>query len=376
MCINRIPPRAMEKYDSAKALLLLNLAMSAVLIGLTGCHRSNSPDTDGSQVNMEGLEAKKSNVDISALERQWSYGVRGLSQVDDRIAWASGTKGSFMRCLDGVHWEADSISGYTHLDFRDIEAFDANKALIMAAGDEGRILRTEDGGQTWTEVYTNMEEGIFLDGMDFNGAKGYCIGDPLNGFPFILYSEDEGRHWSRIGSKQLPEAIPGEGSYAASGSTIVYTGGMAYAAYGGDSLIRVLRKPSETKLWQSIEVPMRIGEGCGIFSMAFLDAANGIAVGGSYLDSLAVEGHAALTSDSGRTWQALRDHGPMGYRSSIAYSPNGHFYMACGRSGVDISYDGGGHWESLSHEGYFTLSLGDQVGWLMGRNGRLARLTW
>ncbi|MFT5311447.1 MAG: hypothetical protein ACI8VL_002365, partial [Bacteroidia bacterium] len=61
--------------------------------------------------------------------------IRGLFLVDDNIGWASGAGGTFMRMTDGNNWSADTIAGYTHLDFRDVHGFDANTALLMAAGE-------------------------------------------------------------------------------------------------------------------------------------------------------------------------------------------------------------------------------------------------
>lgn len=318
----------------------------------------------------------KAEPKFTASQRLTSAHIRGLYLVNDQVGWASGTEGIFLRMTDGSNWVSDSIPDYTHLDFRDIHAFDSSNAVIMAAGEEGRILRTSDGGNTWNEVYTNLEEGIFLDGIDFDGDIGYCIGDPLNGRPLILRSTDKGKTWNRVDPKTIGSAIPGEGSYAASGTTIVSIKGMNYAAYGGDSLIRVLKNQGQLSAWESIEAPLAIGPGCGIFSMAFKDAEHGVAVGGCYLDSLAKQGNCAITHDSGKSWQPVDSLSPTGYRSCVAYAPSSSFYIACGRSGIDISYDDGQSWEPLSSSGYFSAALGDSTGWLMGRNGKMSRIDW
>ena len=124
-------------------------------------------------------------IALEPKERVSKAHVRGLFLVDDNTGWASGAGGTFMRMTDGDNWSADTIAGYTHLDFRDVHGFDENTALVMAAGEEGRILRTEDGGVSWTEVYTRLDSGIFLDGMDFQDNMGYCYGDPIDG-KFVL----------------------------------------------------------------------------------------------------------------------------------------------------------------------------------------------
>ena len=322
------------------------------------------------------VQVAADDININSMTRVCPDHIRGLQLLDDTHGWASGAGGTVLRMTDGEQWEVYKVPGHSHLDFRDIHGFDALNAVAMAAGEEGRIIRTEDGGKSWTEVYTNLEEGIFLDGFDFDGEIGYCIGDPLGGRPLILKSVDAGRSWNRIDPKTVGPAIPGEGSYAASGTTIVYKHGMAYAAYGGDSLTRVLRSEGQLHAWESIQAPLRIGEGCGIMSMAFKDDKHGVAVGGCYLDSLNSEGNCAVTNDAGATWTLESNSTPAGYRSCVTYAHSSDFYLTCGRTGIDFSSNDGREWHPISNEGYYTCSLADSTGWLMGRSGKMAKVSW
>ncbi|MFX8910908.1 hypothetical protein ABTN03_19845, partial [Acinetobacter baumannii] len=50
--------------------------------------------------------------------------IRGLSVVDDKIFWASGSNGMVARTTDGgktIEWQ--QVKGYEKRDFRDVEAF-------------------------------------------------------------------------------------------------------------------------------------------------------------------------------------------------------------------------------------------------------------
>jgi photosystem II stability/assembly factor-like uncharacterized protein len=79
-------------------------------------------------------------------------GFRGLCAVSDRIAWASGTQGTFLRTIDGGEtWQAGALPGAASLDFRDVEAFDERTAYLLSIGngDASRIYKTTDGGQNW-----------------------------------------------------------------------------------------------------------------------------------------------------------------------------------------------------------------------------------
>jgi photosystem II stability/assembly factor-like uncharacterized protein len=77
--------------------------------------------------------------------------LRGLSVLSDKVAWASGAKGTVLRTVDGEHWTLLAVPGAEAFDFRDIEAFDVNTAIVMGAGpgEASRMYRTRDGGVTW-----------------------------------------------------------------------------------------------------------------------------------------------------------------------------------------------------------------------------------
>lgn len=62
-------------------------------------------------------------------------GLRGLSVVDAKVAWASGSGGTYLRTTDGGNtWTAAQVPGAEGLDFRGVKAFDATTALLMSSG--------------------------------------------------------------------------------------------------------------------------------------------------------------------------------------------------------------------------------------------------
>src|SRR6478735_11591504 len=69
---------------------------------------------------------------IKILESGKRISIRGLSVVSDKVIWASGSGGNVARSTDGGNtftWM--KVPGYEKNDFRDIEAFDENTAIIM-----------------------------------------------------------------------------------------------------------------------------------------------------------------------------------------------------------------------------------------------------
>jgi photosystem II stability/assembly factor-like uncharacterized protein len=84
--------------------------------------------------------------------------LRGVSAVNDRVAWASGSGGTIVRTRDGgASWQQVSIPGSEKLDFRDIDAVseDVAFALSIGNGESSRICKTVDGGRNWTLQFTN-----------------------------------------------------------------------------------------------------------------------------------------------------------------------------------------------------------------------------
>src|SRR5215467_2960407 len=78
---------------------------------------------------------------------------RGLCAVSAKVAWVSGTKGTYGRTTDGGRvWAVGSVPGAEKLDFRDVEAFGETTAYLLSArpGEDSRIYKTTDGGKTWT----------------------------------------------------------------------------------------------------------------------------------------------------------------------------------------------------------------------------------
>ena len=126
--------------------------------------------------------------------------MRGLSVVSDKVIWASGSNGTVALSVDGgENWKWITVKGYEKKDFRDIEAFDKNTAVIMGIDSPAYILRTTDGGENWVKVYQNNDKGMFLDAMEFwNEQSGIVIGDPVQGRFFIARTFDGGKTWQDL----------------------------------------------------------------------------------------------------------------------------------------------------------------------------------
>jgi hypothetical protein len=118
------------------------------------------------------------------------------------------------------------------------------------------------------------------------------------------------------------------------------------------------------------------GDIAGIFSLAFSDEKNGIAVGGDFRKPAEVLGSVVLTKDGGQTWTSVKE-APVEFRSCVNFIPKtkGRMLMAVGTSGTDSSNDGGKMWHRVDDTGFNTLVAASiQSVWAAGPNGRIAKL--
>jgi photosystem II stability/assembly factor-like uncharacterized protein len=310
--------------------------------------------------------------------------LRGVSAASDTVGWASGNKGTVVRTVDGgATWTRVAVPDADGLDFRDIEAFSPDAACILAIGpgDKSRIYRTGDGGRTWVLQFTNPDSRAFYDAVAFWDAKtGVAVGDPVDGRFTIIRTTDGGRTWTPVPAANVPEALPGEGAFAASGTCLVVQGArLAWFGTGGAARARVYRTADQGLTWAVADTPIMAGNASsGIFSLAFSDAARGIAVGGDYRLERESGDNLSITGDGGRTWAFAGATRLRSFRSAVAYVPgsNGRRLIAVGPGGTDASADGGLTWTPLGAEGFHALSISPAGGavWAVGEQGRIARL--
>ncbi len=354
------------------------------MIGIN-CHSSLSRPI--AMIRERGLliAAGLALLGASTARAQWqplatgtTASLRGLSVVNDDVVWASGTRGTVLRTLDGGStWMVDSIPGAERFDVR---AIHAQSALVAhAAATSGRIWRTTDGGRTWSLTYQASDTSVFLDAIAFlDDRRGLALGDPIGGRFLLLVTEDGGTTWREAAEASRPPARPGEAAFAASGTSLAtWDARLALIGTGG-SVARVFRTTDGGERWTDASTPVASGSPSqGIFSVAVADSLWGVAVGGDYQHPDSVRGNAAYTQDGGRSWRPA-DSPPHGYRSGVAAMRRGAgvVAVAVGTTGTDISFDGGRTWRALDATGFNAVRFtpaGAAVA--VGPRGTAARLS-
>jgi photosystem II stability/assembly factor-like uncharacterized protein len=320
----------------------------------------------------------------SAAQSQWvkqnvntTASFRGLSVLNEKVVWASGTGGTVIRTIDGGKtWNVIVVPGAEKLDFRDIEAFDANTAFILSIGngESSRIYKTTDGGKTWNLQFKNANAKAFFDAMAC-WDKNNCVAmsDPVDRKFVLIQTKDGGKNWTPMDTSKMPEAKEGEAAFAASGTCIITQGKNNLFLVTGGSDARVFRSNDRGATWAVSETPIVKGtSGSGIFSIEMFDKKNGLIVGGNYEKADNTDRNMAVTGDGGQTW-TLKP-GLSGYRSGVAYIPNETgVLVAVGPTGSDVSFDSGASWKFYDKVDLNVVRVFKNLGWAAGPRGFLGK---
>ncbi|MCU1261071.1 MAG: glycosyl hydrolase, repeat-containing protein [Bryobacterales bacterium] len=311
-----------------------------------------------------------------------TVGFRGLKALPGGTAWVSGAKGTWLRTTNGGHhWQSGVVPDAESLDFRGLEALDANAAWLMSSGegDKSRIFHTADGGRNWTLQFTNPDPKGFWDAIRFwDPQHGILLGDPVDGRFVIFTTVDGGHTWQR---RATPPALPDEGAFAASNSSLAVLGkSEVWFGTGGQGAARVFHSTDRGASWRVSSTPIRNGsKTAGIFSLLFLNSRYGVAVGGDYAKPDESTRNIAITTDGGYTWTQPATR-PAGYRSGIAFHDGERLLVAVGPNGSDISRDYGKTWTRVDSQGFNAVAFAPKSkknvqGWAAGPEGRVAAWT-
>lgn len=327
-------------------------------------------------------------------------GLIAVSPVDSNVVWASGRGGTFVVTTDGgEHWRAGVVPGAEALQFRDVQGVSDRVAYLMSIGSnptDFRIYKTEDGGATWTMQFQNQNPGAFYDCFAFwTPTRGIAHSDAVNGvFPDLRTLD--GTTWQSI-SGNMPPALPGEASFAASGTCVATQGGRnAWVATGGASIARVLSTRDGGNTWAANNTPLLSSPSAGIFSVAFRDPHHGIIGGGDLDPSDPGSAATATSSDDGESWQLTNKPPVTGAIFGLSYvgrHGNGFGESAgndedddAGRAVVVTANTGGAAWTPDEGNTWFALPnvngywaaafANPKSGWLVGTNGRILKISF
>jgi photosystem II stability/assembly factor-like uncharacterized protein len=326
-----------------------------------------------------------------------------VSAVNSQIVWAAGTGGVYVVTTDGGQtWKSAVVPGAEQLQFRDVYAVSDKIAYLMSIGNDTtnfKIYKTFDGGKTWKVEFTNELANAFYDCFAFwTPDHGITHSDSVNGvFPDIRTFN--GLTWQSI-ADNMPPALPGEASFAASGTCITTQGeNNAWITTGASTTARILATRDGGNTWNAYDTPLVSNASAGGISVAFRDAWNGVVGGGDL--SVNTSADMAISSDGGQTWTLTNKPPVSGAIFCLAYVRGmrqqgwgndgdfGHFFdhTVVITAETEPNYDSGSAawtpdegqtWFTLPNvSGYWAVGFADPYdGWFVGNNGQILKISF
>jgi photosystem II stability/assembly factor-like uncharacterized protein len=323
-----------------------------------------------------------------------------VSPVNSRVVWAAGVGGTYVVTTDGgEHWKAAVVPGAEALEFRDVHAVSDKVAYLMSVGTnttDFRVYKTTDGGATWTIEFTNETVNAFYDCFAFwTPDRGVTHSDSVNGvFPDIRTKD--GTTWQSIAAN-MPPALSGEASFAASGTCITTQGkSNAWIATGGSTIARILATRDGGNTWNAFNTPLLSSPSAGAVSVAFRDPSHGIVGGGDLASNASAD--TATSDDGGQTW-ILTTKPPLSgaifclaYASGMRPGEREEFGDENDRTVVITTEiepdfatgeaawtpDEGSTWIPLPGvSGFWAVAFADpHAGWFVGNNGAILKISF
>lgn len=296
--------------------------------------------------------------------------LRAVAVAGPQVFHVSGSRGTSMRTTDGGKtWAAFAPPAEALFDYRGV-ALAGGAVLIMTAGPaeqgEATILRGEGG--RWTLAFRTEEAGAFLDAIAFRDARnGFVLGDPIGGRWFLLRTTDGGKSWTRV---EGPRVEPGEAAFAASNSALFLGPGReVWIVSGGLAKARVFHSRDDGGDWDAFEIPLAGSATAGAFGGLALGPNRAVVVGGDYKnelrpgDGIFTLGEVDIgTPPHKGTPRLLEGVGRLGKTTLIAVGPRG----------TSVSRDDGETWRQVDTEGFHAIACRAGTCVAAGAKGKVA----
>ncbi|WP_191906952.1 T9SS type A sorting domain-containing protein [Adhaeribacter soli] len=278
--------------------------------------------------------------------------VLSISPVNNNVVWAITSANELLRTTNGgATWTVSSLiaaTGFPMIEVNCITALDASTAWITTveagfpSASISGVFKTTDGGQTWTQQTIGYNGNSWPNMIHFfNSNDGVTMGDTNGGYFEIYTTSNGGSTWSRVPLSNLP---------APDGNNDVGTGGDLYAVSGNTIWIsvlgmRVLKSNDKGLHWTVANTGLtQAGPNNLPLGLAFSDINNGLVLANSQLKR---------TTDGGQTWTTVNYTGPVKfYLSNVPGATNTYISTGPGGTrpvGSSYSNDGGNTWISLEN---------------------------
>jgi serine/threonine-protein kinase len=223
--------------------------------------------------------------------------------------------------------------------------FFINDSVGFSCGNQGIIVKTSDGGNTW--LNTGDSSGIDLNDIKFiSNLKGFVVGEK----GLILTTDDGGNKWRKINpdsANSLFKIIFLKNNYT----------GFIVGAHG-----TILKTNDAGANW----LPLASPSGELLFSISFSDFNNGIITGWN--------GTILKSSDQGNTWTEERKLSDS-YLRDIDFEDGSVGIIVGGSGEILRTVDGGNSWSKVNSNSFSGLRSvyfsNDHKGIILGNKGEI-----
>ena len=269
----------------------------------------------------------------------------GIDAASASVAWAVGEKGTILKTADGgVSWTAQT-SG-TDVTLFGVAA--ANASVAWAVGEGGTILKTADGGVSWTAQTSGTDVTLFGVAAA-NASVAWAVG--FDGL--VLNTTDGGAHWAAQASTATEVLFDVDCADASTAWAVGMGGAIINTTDGGAH-------------WAT----QTSGVTDSLFSVSAADASNVWASGEI--------GAVVHTTDGGTNWTAQDVETEELLRGVKAVNAN-QAWLAGISGGIYETEDGGTTWESREHGVRTSLNditaSGVDQAWAVGRDSMILATT-
>jgi photosystem II stability/assembly factor-like uncharacterized protein len=262
--------------------------------------------------------------------------------VNDSTGWAVGRLGKILKTNNGGETWITQISN-TLNELKSVMFYD--QLIGWCSGDMGKVYKTFDGGATWTQYSAGTSSR--LNSIYFsNVSDGWACGE--NGI--IVHSSDGGQSWSSVNS----------GQWAAL-TSIKFTNGVGRVTMMGGVILVTIDGGST---W-NVE---NLNTASTVNSVWFNSVSDGIAVGNEGIKSL----------NNGTSWTTVHAFNNKNIMSIFMIDPDTGW--CAGQFGsIYNTVDGGENWiqqVSGTTQDINSISfVNSNLGWVCGNNGTILKTT-
>ncbi len=296
----------------------------------------------------------------------------GISVPTTDVIWLSGSNSHVARSIDGGEtWSYFQPATQT-LEFRDIEALDANHAFALSIGNNGdsRIYYTSNGGRHWQLRY-RAGGGQFLNCLALSPTnEAWVYGDSIENRWDMVRSVD-GRNW--LAARNVVDSPPlaDEGGPASSGGCIRHNNGIWAIGTANGNRARLLVKRNFGIRFKALDTPFPAGPSAGISSVWPFSEKHILMAGGSLNHPNA---RPRLVEYKDNSFTPLSEPPLAGALYSLTVSYDNALVVS-NPDGAALLKERDGEWQRLSDANIWNSACTANQCYLIGKQGYFARFT-